>query len=154
MSYENVPLVRQYLVKPLNKFYFSVFPLLSFSSLNTSTVPKFPSIQQSLISYIFSMFVIIRASMSAALCLQSLNTVHVIISSPDHLLPYRFHCVLSFLHSALTACLAFCSQFQLSYVPANTRDHSDRLPAHTGRGLCKVGLIFRLAVSEICYSFG
>lgn len=55
LSYENVPLIRQ-----LNKFYFSVFPLLSFSSLNTSTAPKFPSIQQLCISSIFSMFVILK----------------------------------------------------------------------------------------------
>lgn len=54
LSYENVPLIRQ-----LNKFYFSIFSLLSFSSLNTSTAPKFPSIQQSYISSIFSMFVIL-----------------------------------------------------------------------------------------------
>lgn len=55
LSYENVPLIRQ-----LNKFYFSVFPLLSFSSLNTSTAPKFLSIQQSCISSVFSVFVILK----------------------------------------------------------------------------------------------
>lgn len=97
LSYENVPLIRQ-----LNKFYFSVFPLLSFSSLNTSTAPKFLSIQQLCISSIFSMFLSLSLCVTVALCLQSLNTVHVVISSPDHCLALPFSLHASFLHSVLT----------------------------------------------------